>query len=123
MLITYLAPPWLERVSVLCGSHEKGRTNVSGALLGGVLLTGSLFQTTANIFGFHAWILQDLIPKLPEKQWGIHGQCPLSQKPRHAQDLESFKRHSSIFSFIHQPLNLIKHKWAQKKALRHTPLG
>ncbi|WP_162531174.1 hypothetical protein [Holospora elegans] len=33
-------------------------------------MNGSLFETTANILGFNAWMLQDLIPKLPEKQCG-----------------------------------------------------
>lgn len=45
----------------------KGRTNVIGALLGGILLTISLFQTTVDTFVFNAWVAQDLIPKLPDK--------------------------------------------------------
>jgi transposase len=52
------------------GVHDwgaKGRTNVIGALLGGVLLTVSLFQTTINTTVFNPWMIQDLIPKLPEK--------------------------------------------------------
>lgn len=39
------------------GTHDwgaKGRTNVIGALLGGVLLTASLFQTTINTKVFNA---------------------------------------------------------------------
>lgn len=50
------------------GSHDwgaKGRTNVIGALLGGVLLTLSLFNTSINTPIFNAWVEQDLIPKLP----------------------------------------------------------
>lgn len=52
------------------GKHDwgaKGRTNVIGALLGGVLLTVSLFQTTVNTAIFNGWVMQDLLPKLPEK--------------------------------------------------------
>ena len=50
------------------GTHDwgaKGRTNAIGALLGGILLTVSLFETTINTVIFNQWVLQDLIPKLP----------------------------------------------------------
>jgi hypothetical protein len=51
------------------GKHDwgaKGRTNVIGAMLGGILLTVSLFQTTVNTAVFNAWVMQDLLPKLPK---------------------------------------------------------
>jgi hypothetical protein len=50
------------------GSHDwgaKGRTNVIGALLGGVLLTVGFFSSTINRQVFNAWVIQDLLPKLP----------------------------------------------------------
>lgn len=50
------------------GTHDwgaKGRTNAIGALLGGFLLTVSLFETTINTVIFNQWVIQDLIPKLP----------------------------------------------------------
>jgi hypothetical protein len=50
----------------VCDWGAKGRTNVIGALLGSVLLTVSLFHTTVNTEVFSAWVIQDLIPKLPE---------------------------------------------------------
>ena len=46
---------------------EKGRTNVIGALLLGVLLTISLFKTNVNTEIFNSWVVHDLIPKLPKK--------------------------------------------------------
>lgn len=52
------------------GTHDwgaKGRTNVIGALLFGALLTVSLFQTNVNTTIFNAWVVEDLIPKLPHK--------------------------------------------------------
>lgn len=52
------------------GVHDwgaKGRTNVIGALMGGVLLTVSLFQTTINTSIFNSWLIQDLLPKLPQQ--------------------------------------------------------
>jgi transposase len=45
----------------------KGRTNVIGALLGGALLTVTLFDTTINTKIFDHWVIQDLIPKLPQR--------------------------------------------------------
>ena len=50
------------------GVHDwgaKGRTNVIGALLGGVLLTVTLFETTIDTTIFNAWIQKELIPKAP----------------------------------------------------------
>jgi len=50
------------------GKHDwgsKGRTNVIGALLLGTLLTLGLFQTNINTDIFNAWVIEDLIPKLP----------------------------------------------------------
>jgi hypothetical protein len=50
------------------GKHDwgaKGRTNVIGALLGGVLLTASLFQASIDTEIFTQWVKQDLIPQLP----------------------------------------------------------
>ena len=41
-----------------CGS--KGRTNAIGALLGGILLTVSLFETIIKAVIFTQWVIQDL---------------------------------------------------------------
>ena len=103
------------------GSHDwgaKGRTNVIGALLGGLLLTVSLFQTTINTAVFNRWIEQDLIPKLPP-------QCVLIM------DNASFHKsddmtnallkagHLLLYLPPYSPdLNPIEHKWAQAKAKR-----
>lgn len=46
---------------------EKGCTNGIGALFAGALLTVSLFGTTVHTMVFSAWVIQDLIPKMPEK--------------------------------------------------------
>lgn len=45
--------------------HAKGRTNVIGALIEKLLLTVGLFNTNINADIFHAWVVQDLLPKLP----------------------------------------------------------
>ena len=45
----------------------KGRTNVIRALIGASLLTVSTFTTNINGDIFHRWMVNDLIPKLPDK--------------------------------------------------------
>jgi len=103
------------------GSHDwgaKGRTNVIGALLGGLLLTVSLFQTSINSSVFNRWIEQDLIPKLPP-------QCVLimdNASFHKSDDMKNFvlkAGHSLLYLPPYSPdLNPIEHKWAQAKARR-----
>ncbi|MDC9616436.1 transposase, partial [Xenorhabdus khoisanae] len=45
--------------------HAKGRINVIGAILNNRFVTLSLFTGSINADVFHAWITQDLLPKLP----------------------------------------------------------
>jgi hypothetical protein len=45
--------------------EARGRTNAIGALLGSCLLTVRLFQNNIDTPTFKAWLLQDLLPKLP----------------------------------------------------------
>ncbi len=47
--------------------HTLGRTNVIGAMFGGILIAISLFNCYTDSNVFHAWITQDLIAKLPSK--------------------------------------------------------
>jgi transposase len=43
---------------------QQGRTNEIGALIGKALLTVSLFIANITADIFHAWVTQDLLPKL-----------------------------------------------------------
>jgi transposase len=45
----------------------KGRTNVIGALLSGLLLTVTLLMANVNSEVFFTWITPELLPKLPSK--------------------------------------------------------
>ena len=45
--------------------HARGRTRVIGALIKKALLTVGLFTANINADIFHAWVTQDLLPKLP----------------------------------------------------------
>jgi transposase len=103
------------------GSHNwgaKGRTNVIGALLGGALLTASLFQTTVNTAVFNAWVIQDLIPKLPANSVVVMDNASFHK----GKDMEKAIKtagHTLLYLPPYSPdLNPIEKKWAEAKAVR-----
>lgn len=97
---------------------SKGRTNVIGALLRGVLLTVSLFQTTIDTNVFNAWVMQDLIPKLPPKSVVVMDNATFHQGTEMKEALEK-DGHELLYLPPYSPdLNPIEHKWAQVKAHR-----
>ena len=103
------------------GKHDwsaKGRTNVIGALLGGILLTVSLFQTTVNTEVFNAWVIQDLLPKLPEKSVVVMDNASFHKGQDMMKALQK-AGHTLLYLPPYSPdLNPIEHKWAQAKAIR-----
>ena len=103
------------------GTHDwgaKGRTNVIGALLGGCLLTMSLFETTINTVIFNQWVLQDLIPKLPPESVVILDNATFHKGQEMINTLESVG-HTILYLPPYLPdLNPIEKKWAQAKSRR-----
>jgi len=103
------------------GKHDwgaKGRTNVIGALLGGMLLTVSLFQTTVNTAVFNGWVIQDLIPKLPKNSVVVMDNATFHKGQDMMKALEQ-AGHTLLYLPPYSPdLNPIEHKWAQAKAIR-----
>lgn len=96
----------------------KGRTNVIGALLGGVLLTISLFQSTINTDIFTAWVTQDLIPSLPPEAIVIMDNAAF-HKGKIMQKAIEDAGHTLLYLPPYSPdLNPIEHKWAQAKSIR-----
>lgn len=96
----------------------KGRTNAIGALTNGLLLTVSLFAFNVDANVFHAWITQDLLPKLPKGSVIV-----MDNASFHKRDdiLESIKLAGCIPEFLppYSPdLNPIEHSWAQLKSIR-----
>jgi transposase len=96
----------------------KGRTNVIGALLSGLLLTVTLLMGNVNSEVFFTWITQDLLPKLPSNSVivmdnaSFHKRLDIQNAIRHA-------GHVLLFLPPYSPqLNPIEHKWAQAKAIR-----
>ena len=96
----------------------RGRTNVIGALLGGLLLTVGLFATTVNTIVFTHWLKQDLLKKLPKH-------CVIIMDNASFHKGEEMKKvilqHGHILEYLppYSPdLNPIEKKWAQTKKLR-----
>ncbi len=102
---------------------SKGRTNVIGALLGTALLTVSLFQTTINTSVFNAWVIQDLIPKLPKKSVVVMDNATFHKGKDMIKALED-ANHTLLYLPPYSPdLNPIEKKRAQVKALRRKNGG
>lgn len=100
----------------------KGRTNVIGALLGGVLLTVSLFQTTVDTDVFNAWVIQDLLPQLPRHSVIVMDNATFHKGKDMTEALE-ISGHTLLYLPPYSPdLNPIEKKWAQAKAKRRKEL-
>jgi transposase len=98
--------------------HAKGRTNAIGALIGKNLLTVGLFPTNVNADIFTAWVVQDLLPKLPPKAVIVMDNATF-HKRQDTQDMIRKAGHSLLFLPPYSPdLNPIEQKWAHTKAIR-----
>jgi transposase len=108
------------------GKHDwgaKGRTNVIGALLLGTLLTISTFQSNINTEIFNAWVIQDLVPKLPAQSVVIMDNASFHKGALMKKALED-EGHKLLYLPPYSPdLNLIEKKWAQAKAIRRRVGG
>jgi transposase len=108
------------------GTHDwgaKGRTNVIGALLLGVLLTVSLFKTNVNTEIFTSWVIEDLIPKLPPKSVVIMDNASFHKGAAMKQAIED-AGHTLLYLPPYSPdLNPIEKKWSQAKAIRRRVGG
>jgi transposase len=91
----------------------KGRTNVIGAMIGKALLTVGLFNGSINTEIFDAWVIQDLIPKLPPQSVVVMDNATFHQGQTMKNALED-AGHSLLYLPPYSPdLNPIEHKWAQ----------
>lgn len=101
--------------------REKGRINVIGALHNKDLITQSLFDCSVDSDVFHAWVVEDLLPKLSL----LRQKCiiVMDNATFHIrQDIQNSIKHAGHI-LIYQPpyspdLNPIEKKWAQAKAIR-----
>jgi transposase len=102
------------------GEHDwgaKGRTNVIGALLAGCLLTVSLFSGSVNADVFHAWVTQDLLPKLPARSIVVMDNASFHKREDIQQAIQAAGHRLRFLPAYSPDLNPIEHKWAQAKAI------
>jgi transposase len=107
-------------------SHDwgaKGRTNVIGAILLGTLLTVSLFPANINTPIFNAWVVEDLIPKLPPKSVVIMDNASFHKGAIMKKAIED-AGHTLLYLPPYSPdFNPIEKKWAQAKAKKRKVGG
>jgi transposase len=96
----------------------KRRTNVIGALVGKLLLTVCLFESTINTLIFDAWVQQDLLPKLPQHSVIVMDNAAFHKGAEMVKALESQQQILLYLPPYSPDLNPIEHKWAQAKAKR-----
>lgn len=100
--------------------QAQGRINVIGALLGVTLLTASLFECTIDSDIFHAWIVQELLPKLPPGAVIVMDNATFHKRQDTQQAIIN-AGHTLEFMPPYSPdLNPIEYKWAQAKAIRRA---
>lgn len=102
--------------------HAKGRTNVIGALIEKLLLTVGLFNANINADIFYAWVVQDLLPKLPPHCIVVMDNATF-HKRLDIQNAIANAGHTLEYLPPYSPdLNPIEKKWEQSKAVRKQNL-
>lgn len=96
--------------------HERGRTNVIGAITGNQFITTCLFETTIDSDIFYAWLIKDLLPKLSEKVVIVMDNATFHKR---SDMIDIIKKSGHILKYLppYSPdLNPIEHKWHEAKA-------
>ncbi len=97
---------------------EKGRTNVIGALINAALLTTCLISGTVNSDVFHAWVVQDLLPKLPQNAVIVMDNATFHKRKDTQQAIENAGHTLEYLPPYSPDLNPIENKWSSIKAYR-----
>ena len=71
-----------------------------GALLGGALLTISLFQNNVNTAIFTAWVTQDLIPKLLQNSVIVMDNATFHEAARYAKSYRICGSHPPLLATL-----------------------
>ncbi len=105
------------------GKHDwgaKGRTNAIGALIGKTLLTVGLFDSNVNTEVFTAWVVNDLLPKLPPKAVLVMDNASFHKGSEMKSSIENANFTIEYLPPYSPDLNPIEKKWAQAKQIRRT---
>ena len=103
------------------GEHDwnaKGRVNVIGALMAGVLLSVGLTEANVDADLFNLWLKGDLIPKLPPAAVLVMDRATFHRRAD-TKAVIAAAGHTLEYLPAYSPeLNDIEHKWAEAKAYR-----
>lgn len=105
------------------GIHDwapQKRTNVIGALLDKKLLTSSFFETSINSDTFYAWLVQDLLPKVPKNAVLVFDNATFHQRKDIHSEIKKLGITIEYLPTYSPDLNPIEKKWAQAKSLIRT---
>jgi transposase len=103
------------------GKHDwnaKGRVNVIGALLAGVLLSVGLTDENVDADIFNLWLTHDLIPKLPLDAVLVLDNATFHKRADTRVAVETAGHTLEYLPSYSPDLNKIEQKWAQAKAVR-----
>ncbi|PHM48867.1 transposase [Xenorhabdus miraniensis] len=98
--------------------HAKGRINVIGAIIEKTFVTVSLFAGNINADVFHAWVTQDLLPKLPGNAVIVMDNAPFHKRHDTKQAIADSRCQLEWLPPYSPDLNPIEPKWAGAKAIR-----
>jgi transposase len=97
---------------------KKGRTNVIGGLLGSKIIAPVLFDTSINTAIFCEWIIEGLLPDLPQKSVIVMDNASF-HKDKNMQKVINDAGHTLEYLPTYSPdLNPIEHFWAKAKSIR-----
>lgn len=98
--------------------HGKQRFNAIGAIAEFDFVTLSLFRSSINADIFHAWVTQDLLPKLPTGSVLVMDNASFHKRSDIVQTIQQSAMALEFLTAYSPDLNPIEHKWAQAKALK-----
>ncbi len=98
--------------------HAKGRINVIGALLAGVLLSAGLTEANVDADIFNLWLTGDPVPKLPPGAVLVMDRATFHRRADTRATIAAAGHTLEYLPAYSPDLNDIEHKWAEAKAYR-----
>jgi transposase len=86
-------------------------------LIGKLLITVSLFAVNINADVFHAWAMQDLLPKLPPHAVVVMDNAAFHKRQDTREAIQNAGHTLEYLPAYSPDLNPIEHKWAQAFAV------
>ena len=101
-----------------CDWNARGRVNVIGALLAGVLLSAGLTHANIDADIFNLWLKGDLLPKLPPASVLVMDRATFHRREDTKAAIKAAGHTLEYLPAYSPDLNGIEHTWAQAKSHR-----